>query len=154
MGQFSFAKQFPVQCNSSAKASTDAKGLAEEILKSRVPQPDSGGQQQQDKNKESHEETEEERKKREASWRTIKWTFVAFGVSFTSLGIWVLTECGKINQNHHNLRSQLSLILLGAPLQDADGKDIEDEFSNMPVVQQYIARSWKELVTYRKVCNF
>lgn len=40
---------------------------------------------------------------------------------------------------------------LGAPRQDEDGKDIEDEFSNMPVVQQYMARAWKELVTYRKV---
>jgi hypothetical protein len=40
---------------------------------------------------------------------------------------------------------------LGAPNKDIDGKDIEDEFSNMPVVQQYVARSWKELVTYRKV---
>lgn len=95
LGQFSFAKQFPVQCYSSAKSNTDAKGLAEEILKSRVPQPDSGGQQQQGKNKESHEETEEERKKREAAWRTIKWTFLAFGVGFTSTGIWVLTDCGK-----------------------------------------------------------
>jgi hypothetical protein len=94
-GTFSFGKQFPVQCYSSAKSSTDAKGLAEEILKSRVPQPDSGGQQQKGKSNESQEESEEERKKREAAWRTIKWTFLAFGVSFTSLGIWVLTECGK-----------------------------------------------------------
>jgi hypothetical protein len=43
---------------------------------------------------------------------------------------------------------------LGAPNKDIDGKDIEDEFSNMPVVQQYVARSWKELVTYRKVNTY
>lgn len=47
-----------------------------------------------------------------------------------------------------------SLHGLGAPNKDVDGNDIEDEFSNMPVVQQYVARSWKELVTYRKVHIF
>ncbi|XP_065338110.1 mitochondrial import inner membrane translocase subunit TIM50-C-like [Cloeon dipterum] len=111
-------------------ATTDAKGLADEILKRRL-QADGGGGQQGQKD-EKTEESEEDRKKREAAWRTMKYTFIAFGVSFTSLGMWLLVECG-------------------APLKDPDGNDLEDEFSQMPIVQQYVARSWKELVTYRKM---
>jgi len=91
-GNFSSAYQPPSRFYCTAK--TSPKSLAEEILKTRL-QTDGGGQQQQDKQDESKTETEEERKKREAAWRTMKWTFVALGVSFTSLGIWVLNECGK-----------------------------------------------------------
>ncbi|XP_059477643.1 mitochondrial import inner membrane translocase subunit TIM50-C-like [Neocloeon triangulifer] len=125
----SFTNHISSKFYSTTKATTDAKGLAEEILKSRLQADGGGGKEQKDEQK---QETEEEKKKREAAWRTMKYTFIAFGVTFTSLGIWVLVECG-------------------APLKDPDGNDIEDEYSGMPVVQQYIARSWRELVSYRKM---
>jgi hypothetical protein len=100
LGHFSFADRTQGRFYSTANASSSssAKDLAQEILKSRLPASDGGGgggQQRQDKEDEAKNETEEERKKREAAWRTMKWSFIALGVSFSSLGIWVLVECGK-----------------------------------------------------------
>ena len=39
----------------------------------------------------------------------------------------------------------------GTPEKDPDGNIIEDEFSNLPVVQQYVKRMWKSLTYYQKV---
>lgn len=40
---------------------------------------------------------------------------------------------------------------LGTPEQDADGNPIEDEFSRLPTVQQYVKRMWKSLTYYQKM---
>lgn len=40
---------------------------------------------------------------------------------------------------------------MGAPRRDENGAIIEDEFSLMPVVLQYLRRTWKELTFYEKV---
>lgn len=40
---------------------------------------------------------------------------------------------------------------LGKPERDADGSEIEDEFSKLPFVQQYIKRMWKSLTYYQKI---
>lgn len=40
---------------------------------------------------------------------------------------------------------------LGSPEKDAEGKVIEDEFSKLPTVQQYVRRMWKSLTYYQKV---
>ena len=39
----------------------------------------------------------------------------------------------------------------GTPEKDPDGNIIEDEFSNLPVVQQYVKRMWNSLTYYQKV---
>jgi import inner membrane translocase subunit TIM50 len=43
------------------------------------------------------------------------------------------------------------IFLIGAPLKDPDGNDLEDEYSNLPTVQQYLYRTWAELNNYNKV---
>lgn len=40
---------------------------------------------------------------------------------------------------------------MGAPRRDDNGALIEDEFSLMPIVLQYLRRTWKELTFYEKV---
>lgn len=40
---------------------------------------------------------------------------------------------------------------MGAPRRDENGAIIEDEFSPMPIVLQYLRRTWKELTFYEKV---
>lgn len=42
----------------------------------------------------------------------------------------------------------------GSPEKDENGNIIEDEFSSLPVVQQYLKRMWKSLTYYQKVCIF
>lgn len=43
------------------------------------------------------------------------------------------------------------VVEMGAPRRDDEGQVIEDEFSPMPIVMQYIKRAWKELTFYEKV---
>lgn len=40
---------------------------------------------------------------------------------------------------------------LGTPERDADGRVIEDEFTGLPTVQQYVRRMWKSLTYYQKM---
>lgn len=44
-----------------------------------------------------------------------------------------------------------SIYNLGAPMVDENGKEIEDEFSNLPAVQQYLKRMWKSMYYYQKM---
>lgn len=55
-----------------------------------------------------------------------------FGVSAAVLGGWMIYD-------------------LGTPELDADGNAIEDEFSRLPAVQQYVQRMWKSLTYYQKM---
>jgi hypothetical protein len=86
-------RRFYSTTKSSDPTSTSAKSLAEEILKSQSE----GAPASSNTTTTGDEESEEDRKKREASWRTMKYTLVAFGVSFGALGMWILVECGKID---------------------------------------------------------
>lgn len=85
--------------------------------------------------REQQKKDEEEKKEKESSWKRMKLGFVAFGVSATVMGGWVIYD-------------------FGAPERDADGQIIEDEFSKLPVVQQYVQRMWKSLTYYQKVIHF
>lgn len=58
--------------------------------------------------------------------------FVVFGVSGALFGTWMVYD-------------------LGTPEKDAEGNIIEDEFSKLPTVQQYVRRMWKSLTYYQKV---
>ncbi|KAF4520918.1 hypothetical protein B566_EDAN008893 [Ephemera danica] len=116
--------------NTSQTTST-AKGLADEILKARL-QADGVNNKTSSGSSSTEEESEEDKKKREAAWKTMKYTFIAFGVTFSALGVWVLVESGS-------------------PPTDPDGEAIEDEFSHLPIVQQYLTRCWSTLKTYNKM---
>lgn len=78
------------------------------------------------------EEDEERKKQREASWRTMKLTLICFGLTMTVGGGFVLFE-------------------LGRPHRDDEGDLITDEFSDLPMVQQVVYRTLKELNYYNKV---
>ncbi|XP_077290479.1 tiny tim 50 [Arctopsyche grandis] len=84
--------------------------------------------QQEDIKKESDEKTQEHEK----SWRRMKFGFVMFSLSMTAAGVVLVCE-------------------MGAPRLDENGKEIEDEFSNMPTTQQYLRRMWRELTFYEKM---
>lgn len=54
-------------------------------------------QQQEEQEREKQEQKrmeEEEAKKRDASWRAMKWSFIAFGSSFGILGSYMIYQLG------------------------------------------------------------
>ena len=59
-------------------------------------------------------------------------SFAVFGGAMTVMGSCLVVE-------------------MGAPRRGDDGEIIEDEFSEMPIVLQYLRRTWKELTFYEKV---
>lgn len=77
-------------------------------------------------------EDEEAKKQKESAWRAMKYTFIAFGVSFSCLGTYLVYELGK-------------------PSLDPDGRPIFDEFSQMPTSKQYIMRTLRELDYYKRM---
>ncbi|XP_072938286.1 mitochondrial import inner membrane translocase subunit TIM50-C-like [Epargyreus clarus] len=78
--------------------------------------------------KENQEKAEENAK----SWNRMKMGFAVFGGAMTVMGGIMIFE-------------------MGAPRLDDSGAVIEDEFSHMPVVLQYLRRAWKELTFYEKM---
>ncbi|XP_049791052.1 mitochondrial import inner membrane translocase subunit TIM50-C-like [Schistocerca nitens] len=77
-------------------------------------------------------ETDEDTKKREASWKAMKYGFIAFGVSFGFLGSYAIYE-------------------LGSPETDEQGNVVEDEFSSMPLPIQYLRRTWRQMNYFKKL---
>lgn len=50
------------------------------------------------------------------------------------------------------LASAASLVYdLGSPALDENGQEIEDEFSKLPTIQQYLKRMWKSMTYYQKM---
>lgn len=43
------------------------------------------------------------------------------------------------------------VVEMGAPRRGDDGQILEDEFTDLPVVLQYLRRTWKELTFYQRV---
>ncbi|XP_013140818.1 PREDICTED: mitochondrial import inner membrane translocase subunit TIM50-C-like [Papilio polytes] len=84
--------------------------------------------EQENFEKENKEKTEENEK----SWKRMKIGFAVFGGAMTVMGTCLVVE-------------------MGAPRHDDEGKIIEDEFSQMPIVLQYIKRTWKELTFYERM---
>lgn len=64
--------------------------------------------------------------------KNISFRFLIFGASATILSGWLVYDLGK-------------------PEMTADGTVIEDEFSQMPLVKQYLRRMWKSLTYYQKI---
>lgn len=61
-----------------------------------------------------------------------------------SCSFWVAGGCGF-------LLSASAIYDLGSPELDVNGQIIEDEFSGLPIVQQYFKRMWKSLTYYQKM---
>lgn len=47
---------------------------------------------------------EEETKKREATWKTMKYSFIGFGASFGLLGGYMIYQLGMMNNKNDNLK--------------------------------------------------
>lgn len=75
---------------------------------------------------------EDTQRSREASWRTMKYTFIIFGGSMSALALYIFFELGK------------------APT-DEDGDPIADEYTHMPTIKQYIYRTISKLDYYNKL---
>ncbi|XP_052869021.1 mitochondrial import inner membrane translocase subunit TIM50-C-like [Anopheles cruzii] len=75
---------------------------------------------------------EDEKKEKESSWKRMKFGFVFFGFSVSAFCVY-------------------SVWIFGAPDRDAEGNDIEDEFTGLPTFQQYCKRMWKSMTYYQKM---
>ncbi|XP_055381262.1 mitochondrial import inner membrane translocase subunit TIM50-C-like [Condylostylus longicornis] len=78
------------------------------------------------------QENKEDEKNKEQSNRKMKLMFGLFGGAMTAMSLWTIYEFGR-------------------PEVDASGKEIEDEFSKEPIIQQYLKRMWKSLTYYQKM---
>ncbi|KAI5734949.1 hypothetical protein M8J77_012360 [Diaphorina citri] len=70
--------------------------------------------------------------KREAQWRSMKLGFTVIGASTGALLAYFIYQYGP-------------------PQKDENGNIIHDEFMDLPIVQQYSKRIWKQMVTYNKM---
>jgi len=104
----------------------------QKILETTFPQPKSDGTDAGKSSQSNKSEEEEEQQKREASWRTMKYTLIGFASTITLVGSYII-------------------ITFGAPLQNEDGTIEEDEFSRLPIVMQYLKRSYKSMHFYTKM---
>ncbi|CAK1542005.1 unnamed protein product [Leptosia nina] len=77
-------------------------------------------------------EQEEKTQENEKSWRRMKLGFAVFGGAITVMGGCMVVE-------------------MGAPKRGDDGQLLEDEFSHLPIILQYLRRTWKELTFYEKM---
>lgn len=87
--------------------------------------------------KEKQKEASEDQEKsqaREASWRKMKYTLLAFGLSFVVIGGYLIFQLGK-------------------PPVDEYGTRIRDEFSDLPWWRQYLARAMFEIDYYKRVSH-
>uniref|UniRef100_A0A336KV34 Mitochondrial import inner membrane translocase subunit TIM50 n=1 Tax=Culicoides sonorensis TaxID=179676 RepID=A0A336KV34_CULSO len=82
--------------------------------------------------REEKQREEQEKKEKEKSNKRMKIGMYVFAVSAGVMAVWTVID-------------------FGAPETDAEGKVIEDEFSNLPIVEQYFRRMWKSLTYYQKI---
>lgn len=102
-------------------------GLADELLSAKIQS------EPKDKRTEGQEHTDQSREKeREKTWRALKLSFITFGVMVTSMGGFLIWTWGS-------------------PETDQKGNLIPDEFSSMPLVQQYLYRTWRGLKDMNKM---
>ncbi|KAH8246437.1 hypothetical protein KR026_011456, partial [Drosophila bipectinata] len=82
--------------------------------------------------KERKQQEEEEAKENEHAWKRMKLGFAIFGGGGLAAGLWAIYEFGK-------------------PEVDPNGQTIEDEFTQKPLLQQYLQRMWKSIHYYQKM---
>jgi import inner membrane translocase subunit TIM50 len=104
--------------DSAAGSSVSSTGLADEVLKTKIVN---------EANKAAAEPpSDEEQKKRENSARALKFTLIAFGGIVVGAALYVF-------------------FVWGAPLKDRRGREIRDEFSDLPFFEQYAKRAMHEV---------
>lgn len=81
---------------------------------------------------EDETENHEEKKKSEAAWKSVKTSLAVIGVAFGCL-------------------SGFLVYTLGKPSLDEDGGVVVDEYSDLPIWQQYFYRTLKELDYYKRL---
>ncbi|XP_018027831.1 mitochondrial import inner membrane translocase subunit TIM50-C [Hyalella azteca] len=110
-------------CQSYAKKSEETS-LAQDLLTSRM---DEEKRRSGSYSKEEAEADEKQRKEDlERANRALKFSFIAFGVMMAGIG-------GTL------------ILRWGAPPEDDDGNWLEDDFSHLPIVEQYFRRTYREL---------
>ncbi|KAH8386923.1 hypothetical protein KR093_003541 [Drosophila rubida] len=109
-----------------AAATDTAAPLLSKLFPQTAPDADSGAEQERKKRE------EDEAKENERAWKRMKLGFAIFGGGGFAAALWGIYEFGK-------------------PEVDAEGQTIEDEFTNKPLVQQYLQRMWKSLHYYQKM---
>ncbi|KAI8434449.1 hypothetical protein MSG28_012472 [Choristoneura fumiferana] len=77
-------------------------------------------------------ENKEKNEENEKSWRRMKIGFAVFGGAMSVMGGCLVVEMGGPRRGEH-------------------GELLEDEFSHLPIVLQYLKRTWKELTFYEKM---
>ncbi|ALC48919.1 ttm3 [Drosophila busckii] len=107
-------------------SSESAAPLLSKLFPQTSPEADAGAEQERKKRE------EDEAKENERAWKRMKLGFAIFGGGGIATLFWGIYEFGK-------------------PEVDAEGQVIEDEFTNKPMVQQYVQRMWKSLHYYQKM---
>lgn len=126
------------QTASCSKSVNDTKpnsaqaNAAPQLLSKLFPQTAVENDQAEQAQEQKRKEEEEAKKEKESSWKRMKFGFVLFGVSVTAFSVY-------------------TVFIFGAPDRDPEGNIIEDEFSQLPTVQQYFKRLWKSMTYYQKM---
>lgn len=109
-----------------------AHAAAPQLLSKLFPQTAVEANEAEQAQEQKRKEEEESKKEKESSWKRMKLGFIVFGASVTAFSIY-------------------TVVIFGAPDQDPEGNVIEDEFSQLPTVQQYFKRLWKSMTYYQKM---
>ncbi|XP_045585084.1 mitochondrial import inner membrane translocase subunit TIM50-C [Procambarus clarkii] len=109
--------------------SAGSVGLADELLTAKVH---GELKEQTTEDQQQGEQNNEKQKEKEKTWRTLKYSFIGFGVMMTGM-------------------SGFMIWTWGSPNVDMQGNVIPDEFSNMPAVKQYLYRTWQGMHAMNKM---
>ncbi|XP_016975862.1 mitochondrial import inner membrane translocase subunit TIM50-B [Drosophila rhopaloa] len=101
-----------------------------QILSKLFPQT-SGEPNDEECRKRRKREEEEEVKEMERAWSRMKLGFALFGIGGLLFSSWAIYYFGK-------------------PALDKQGKEVKDEFSQLPLTQQYTARTWKSVNHFQR----
>ncbi|KAH8332140.1 hypothetical protein KR074_001588 [Drosophila pseudoananassae] len=120
-----------------ATGSSTAASSGDESLLTNTPLlaklfPQTAPEVDNDLAKERKQQEEEEAKENEHAWKRMKLGFAIFGGGGLAAGLWAIYEFGK-------------------PEVDPNGQTIEDEFTQKPLLQQYVQRMWKSIHYYQKM---
>lgn len=114
------------------KESPTAETGAPKILSTLFPQTAVDPKAEEEARKEEERRQKEEKENQEKANKRMKLGFYVFGVAAVGMAVWTVYD-------------------FGAPEKDPDGNIIEDEFSKLPIVEQYFRRMWKSLTYYQKI---
>lgn len=129
---FSTTSTPPIQNAVDDKRNNKPTSILSQLIQNKEDQNQKNEENSENSESNDAKKEEEARKQKESAWRAMKYTFVAFGVSFSCLGTYLVYELGK-------------------PPTDPEGRIMFDEFSQMPTLKQYLLRTFRELKYYQKM---